>query len=82
MPLLRLGYRQLSTAYNLGPGVLDAQWHDMNDADIEGTLKDEKCRHGTPCTGINLSGMNHAVYNLRGVGLRMASVAIYNTALC
>ena len=40
MLLLRLERRCLSTAYALGPGVLDAQWHDMNDADVEGMLKD------------------------------------------
>ena len=43
--LLRLGHFRLSTAYALGPGVLDAQWHEMNDADMEGTLKDEECRY-------------------------------------
>ena len=41
---LRLRHRRLSTAYALGPGVLDAQWHDMNDADMEGMLKDEECQ--------------------------------------
>ena len=36
--VLRLGHRRLSIAYALGPGVMDAQWHDMNDADMEGML--------------------------------------------
>ena len=45
-------------------------------------LKDEECRYGTPCTGFSLNEMNYTVYNLRGVGLCMASRAIYNTALC
>ena len=80
--LLRLRHRRLSTAYALGPGVLDAQWHDMNDADMEGMLKDEECRYGTPCTGVNLNRMNHTVYNSRVVGLCMASRAIYNMAFC
>ena len=71
--LLRLGHRRLSTTYALGPGPLDAQWHDMNDADMEGILKDEESRYGTPCTGVNLNGMNHTVYILGGVGLCMAS---------
>ena len=80
--LLRLGHRRLSTVYALGSGLLDTQWHDMNDADVEGMLKDEECRYGTPCTGVNLNGMNHTVYNLRGVRLCLGSRAIYNTALC
>ena len=80
--VLRLGHRRLSISYALGPGVVDAQWHDMNDADMEGMLKYEECRYGTLCTGINLNGMNHTVYSLRGVGLCMALRAIYNTALC
>ena len=82
MLLLRLGHRRLSNAYALCPGLLDAQWHGMNDADVERMLKDEECRYGIQCTGVNLNGMNHTVYNLRGVGLCMASRAIYNTALC
>ena len=82
MLLLRLRHRRLSTAYALGPGVLDAQWHDMNDADMEGMLKDEECRYETPCTGVNLNKMNHTVYNSGVVGLCMASRAIYNTAFC
>ena len=82
MPLLRFGYRRLSTAYALGPGLLDAQWHDMKDTDVEEMLKDEECWYGTSCTGVNLNGMNHTVYNLRGMGLCMASRASYNTALC
>ena len=52
----------------------------MNDADMEGILKDEEYRYGTPCTGVNLNGMNHTVYNSRVVGLCTASKAIYNTA--
>lgn len=82
MLLLRLEYRRLSTANALDPGLLDAQWHDMKDTDVEEMLKDEECWYGTPCTGVNLNGMNHTVYNLRGMGLCMASRASYNTALC
>ena len=52
--LLRLRHYRLSTTYALGPGILDAQWHDMNDADMEVMLKDEECRYGTPCTGVNV----------------------------
>ena len=68
MLLLRRGHRQLLIVYTLGPDILDAQWYDINDADIKGILKDEECRYGTPYTGVKLSGMNHTVYNLRGVG--------------
>lgn len=56
-------HRCFSNAYALGPGVLDAQWHDMNDADMEGMLKDKECRYVTPCTGVNLNEMNHASSN-------------------
>lgn len=48
--LLRLGRRRFSTAYALGSDVLDAQWHDMNEADVEGMVKAEECPYGTPCT--------------------------------
>ena len=44
MLLLRLGRRRLSTAYALAPGVLDTQWHDKNDADVESMFKDEEHR--------------------------------------
>ena len=54
----------------------------MNDVDVKGMLKDEECRYGISCTGVNLNGMNHTVYNLRGVRLYLGSRAIYNTALC
>lgn len=80
--LLRLEHHRLSTTYALGLGLLDTQWHDMNDADVKRILKDEECRYGTPCTGVNLNEMNHTIYNLRDMGLCIASRAIYNTALC
>lgn len=78
--LLRLGHRQLSTIYALGQCVLDAQWYNMNDADMKGILKDEEYRYRTPCTGVNLNGMNYTVYNLRVVELYTALRAIYKTA--
>ena len=44
MLLLRLGRHRPSTAYALDPGVLDAQWHEVNGADVEGMFKDEQLR--------------------------------------
>ena len=61
--ILRLGHRRLSIIYALGPGVVDAQWHDINDADMEGMLKDQEYRYGILCTGINLNEMNYTVYS-------------------
>ena len=39
-----LGVVGFSIAYALGLGVLDAQWHKINDANAEEMLKDEECR--------------------------------------
>ena len=69
MLVLRLGYCRLSIVYALGPGVVDTQWYDINDADMEGVLMNEECRYRILCTGINLNGINHTVYSLRGVRL-------------
>ena len=52
---LRLGHHRLSTAYALGPGILDVEWHNINDADMKGMLKDEEFRYETPCTAVNLN---------------------------
>ena len=80
--LFRLGHARFSIIYALGSGILDAQWHNMNDVDMKRMLKNEKYRYRAPYTGVNLNKMNYSVYNLRGVRLCMASRVIYNTALC
>lgn len=80
--LIRLGHRQLSTAYAIGPGVPYAQWHNTDDVGLDEMRKNEFQEYGIPCTDIHLHGMIRRVYNIRGIGLCMASRAIYSSALC
>ncbi|KAI4222359.1 MAG: hypothetical protein L6R40_008589 [Gallowayella cf. fulva] len=79
---LRLGHRQPSIAYAIGPGIPYAQWHNMGDPSLDEIMKNEIQEYGIPCTDVNLNGMIHRVYNLSGIGFCMASRAIYNSALC